>query len=81
MGTDQRRLSMQIDKNAVNALLALDDARLNFLIKNMAQKIGLDLASFGLDGADINAVRQKLADITDAELELAQRQIDEHRKH
>ena len=68
---------MQIDKNAVNALLALDDARLSFLITHMAQKVGLDLSKFGLDGADVSTVRKRLESITDAELKEAQRQRDE----
>ena len=72
---------MKIDKNAVDSLLALDDAQLSFLINHMAQRVGLDLDSFGIRGADIATVRRRLASISDEELERASRQINGNKKN
>lgn len=66
---------MQLDRNAINTLLSLDDARLKFIIDRMAESVGIDLDSFGLRGACVSQIRQRLRDLTDEELERAARQI------
>ena len=68
---------MQLDRNAINTLLSLDDARLKFIIDRMAESVGIDLDSFGLRGGSISQIRQKLQNLTDEELEMAARQIDQ----
>lgn len=68
---------MQLDRNAINTLLSLDDARLKFIIDRMAESVGIDLDSFGLRGGSISQIRQKLQNLTDEELEMAARQIEQ----
>ena len=67
---------MQLDKNAVEMLLALDDTQLKFIINRMAANAGIDLDYFGLRQQDISEIRRRLSGLTDAELAEAQRQID-----
>ena len=68
---------MQLDRNAINTLLSLDDARLKYIIDRMATSIGIDLEAFGLKDRSAYEIRKKLSDLSDEELELARRQINE----
>ncbi len=67
---------MQLDKNAIAMLLALDDARLTFIINHMAANVGIDTEYFGLKQQDISTIRRRLSELTDADLAEAQRQIN-----
>lgn len=71
---------MQLDRNAINTLLSLDDARLKFIIDRMAESVGIDIDSFGLRGAHVSQIREKLRNLTDEELERAARQINERNR-
>lgn len=66
---------MQLDKNAVKTLLALDDAQLRYVISKVAINLGIDTSYFGLDSGDISSVRKRLAELSDDDLREAQRQI------
>ena len=66
---------MQLDKNAVKTLLALDDAQLRYVISKVAINLGIDTSYFGLDSGDISSVRKRLAELSDDDLKEAQRQI------
>lgn len=68
---------MEIDRNTINTLLSLDDARLKFVIDRLASGVGIDLDAFGLRKSSVAEIRKKLASLSDAELELARRQIKE----
>ena len=70
---------MQLDRNAVKTLLALDDAQLRYIIGKVAINMGIDTSYFGLDSGDISSVRKRLAELSEDDLREAQRQIDKKR--
>ena len=70
---------MQLDRNAVRTLLALDDAQLKYVIGKVAVNMGIDTSYFGLNGGDISSVRKRLSELSDDDLAEAQRQIDARR--
>ena len=72
---------MQLDRNAVKTLLALDDAQLRYIVGKVAINMGIDTSYFGLDSGDIASVRKRLAELTDDDLVEAQRQINQKRTH
>lgn len=67
---------MQLDKNAIGTLLALDDAQLKFIIDRVAARVGIDTELFGLKNQDVSVIRKRLAELTESDLAEAQRQID-----
>ncbi len=67
---------MQLDRNAIATLMALDDAQLKFIINRMAATVGIDTEYFGLKQQDVATIRKRLSELTDADLAEAQRQID-----
>ena len=71
---------MQLDRNALNTLIALDDAQLKFVISRLAVNAGVDIGQFNLNTGDAQKIRQVLSSLTDADIALAQAQIDAHRK-
>ena len=71
---------MQLDRNSINTLLALDDAQLKFVINKVAATVGIDTSYFGLKGQDVDVIRRKLLAITDAELEEARRQMENSKR-
>ena len=72
---------MQLDRNAVKTLLALDDAQRRYIVGKVAINMGIDTSYFGLDSGDIASVRKRLAELTDDDLVEAQRQINQKRTH
>lgn len=68
---------MQLDKNAIDMLLALDDRQLKLMIDKMAERIGIDTERFGLKGKAADEIRRRISELTDADLAEAQRQINE----
>ncbi len=70
---------MQLDRNAVKTLLALDDAQLRYIVSRVAINMGIDTSYFGLDSGDISSVRKRLSELSDEDLREAQRQIDQNR--
>ena len=44
---------MQLDKNTLNMLLALNDAQLTNVIRTISEKSGLDLSSFNITANDV----------------------------
>ena len=71
---------MQLDRNSINTLLALDDAQLKFVINRLAVNMGVDIGQFDLNTDDAQKIRRILSSLTDADIALAQRQIDEKRR-
>ena len=70
---------MQLDRNAVKTLLALDDAQLKYVVSKVAVNMGIDTSYFGLNSGDMSAVRKRLSELSDEDLREAQRQIDTRR--
>ena len=71
---------MQLDRKALETLAALDDAQLKFVINRLAVNMGVDIGQFDLKTDDAQKIRRILSSLTDADIALAQRQIDEKRR-
>ena len=59
---------MQIDRQSLDKLLALNDRQLSLVINKIAASSGLDLSSFNIDPKDIENVRRALKGATDDDL-------------
>lgn len=59
---------MQIDRNALNRILNMDDRQLEALITQIAAETGIEPAALGLNPQNIAGVRQALSTATDADV-------------
>ena len=66
---------MKLDRNAINALLALDDEQLKAIIRGLAARSGVDLGGLNISEQDIAGVRQALRTATDEDIARALRQM------
>ena len=66
---------MQLDRNALNHLLSMNDAQLKYIITKLAVDNGLDLSTFNISGNDISSIRHALQNATDADLARATEQL------
>ena len=71
---------MQLDRNALNRLLSMNDAQLKYIITKLAVDNGLDLSTFNISGNDINSIRRALEGATDADLQKATEQLSRGKK-
>ncbi len=71
---------MQIDRNAINKLLNMNDTRLQAVIRSLADNAGLDLSSFHIGANDIAGIRQALSNATDEDIARAAEQLNHHRR-
>ena len=71
---------MKLDRNAVNRLLALNDAQLSALIRRLAGENGIDLAGIAIRPDDIASVRRALQVASDEDIGLAAQQIEAMRR-
>ena len=67
---------MQLDKNTLNMLLALNDAQLVNIIKTISEKSGLDLSSFNITSNDVRSIRYALENASDEDIKRAQESIN-----
>lgn len=72
---------MQLDRNAINRLLAMNDDQLKTMIRVLAENSGLDLSSFQIHPSDVDSIRRALAGATDADLARAAEQLRSAKKH
>ena len=66
---------MQLDRNALNRLLALNDRQLEMLIQTLVQQHGLDLSRFQVREGDMNALRRAIQNASDEDLLELTRQL------
>lgn len=66
---------MQLDRNALDRLLSMNDNQLKYVITKLAVDNGLDLSTFNITGSDIISIRSALQNATDQQLELAAEQL------
>ena len=59
---------MQLNQNAINHLLSMNDEQLTRMIKQLATDSGIDLSSVGVDPKSLQALRQALGSATDADI-------------
>ena len=71
---------MQLDRNAINRMLSLNDEQLKSLIRSLAENTGLDLSSFNISATDVQSIRCALSGATDADLERAAEQLKQRPK-
>ena len=67
---------MQLDKNTLNMLLALNDAQLVNIIKTISEKSGLDLSSFNITSNDVRSIIYALENASDEDIKRAQESIN-----
>lgn len=60
---------MQIDRNALNRILDMNDEQLRTLITQIAQETGIDPAALGLNPQNIASVRQALSGATESDIQ------------
>ena len=73
-------VDVKLDRNAVNRLLALNDAQLSALIRRLAGENGIDLAGIAIRPDDIASVRRALQMASDEDIGLAAQQIEQLRR-
>ena len=62
---------MNLDKNSINMLLSLDDARLSTVIRQLASSAGISPNSINLGPKELSSIRQALSMATDGDLSRA----------
>ena len=70
---------MQLDRKALETLMALDDAQLKFAINRLAVSMGVDIGQFNLNTNDAAKIRRVLSSLSDADIDEARRQIESKR--
>ena len=71
---------MQLDKNTLNMLLALNDAQLTNVIRTISEKSGLDLSSFNITANDVKSIRRALENASDEDIKRAQESINNFKR-
>ena len=71
---------MQLDKNTLNMLLALNDAQLVNVIKTISEKSGLDLSSFNITQNDVKSIRYALENASDEDIRRARESLNQYKK-
>lgn len=66
---------MQLDRNALERLLSLNDAQLKYIITRLAVDNGLELSAFNISGGDISSIRRALQNATDEDIARAAEQL------
>lgn len=66
---------MKLDRNAVNALLALDDDQLRAVIRGLAVRSGVAADTLRISEHDVASIRLALRTATDEDIERAARQL------
>ena len=60
---------MQIDRNALNRILGMNDEQLSALITQIAKETGIDSAALGLNPQNIAGVRAALSGATESDIQ------------
>ena len=71
---------MQLDKNTLNMLLAMNDGQLVNVIKAISEKSGLDLSSFNITSNDVQSIRRALENANDEDIKRAQESLNKLKK-
>lgn len=66
---------MQLDRNAIERLLSMNDSQLKYIITKLAVDNGLDLSTFNITSTDIDSIRRALQGATDEDLARATEQL------
>ena len=71
---------MQIDREALNKLLTLNDRQLKLVITKLAAESGIDPAEFNINTRDIESIRNALTSATDSDLARIAEMYEKNRK-
>jgi hypothetical protein len=71
---------MQIDRNALEKLLSLNDRQLKHVINKLAADSGIDLSGFNIDTKDIRSIREGLSSATDSDIEKVARMYEQNQR-
>ena len=72
---------MQIDRNALNQMLSLNDKQLSRIVQKLASDAGLDLSAFNIRDNDIQSLRRALENATDQDIAKAISQMENFKKN
>lgn len=73
------RIIMTLDKKNVDMLLSLDDQRLSFIIKKLAEDAGIPKSSISLGANELNGIRSALSMATDSDILRATELIEKYK--
>ena len=59
---------MQIDREAIDKLLTLNDRQLQSIIQRLVRESGIDPAQFHIDPASVASIRSALSGATDGDI-------------
>ena len=72
---------MEIDRNALDKLLKLNDTQLKLVIRNLAANSGIDPKDFNINPSDVSSIRRALSSVSDEELCQIARRYEENKKN
>lgn len=72
---------MQIDREALEKLLTLNDRQLKMVIGKLAADSGIDPASLNIDPTSIESIRRALSSATDADLSRIAEAYEQNQKN
>lgn len=72
---------MQLDKQALDRLLCMNDRQLANVINKLAVQNGIDLSSFNMNPNDIASVRRALSSATDEDIRRVSEQYEDFKKN
>lgn len=72
---------MEIDRNALEKLLKLNDTQLKMVIRNLAASSGINPSEFNINPSDVSSIRKALSTVSDEELCRIARAYEENKKN
>ncbi len=71
---------MEINRDAIDKLLNLNDRQLKAIIQNLARESGIDPAEFNIDTNSISSIRSALGSATDDDLKKIAEQYEANKR-
>lgn len=71
---------MEINREAIDKLLTLNDRQLKAIVQNLARESGIDPAEFNIDTKSIESIRSALGSATDSDLKKIAEQYEANKK-
>lgn len=71
---------MNLDKNSINMLLSLDDARLSVVIRQLAASAGIPSASLQLGENELKSIREALSMASEGDISRAAELIKSYKQ-
>ena len=72
---------MEIDRNALDRLLKMNDTQLKLVIRNLAANSGIDPKDFNINPSDVSSIRRALSSVRDEELCQIARAYEENKRN